>query len=145
MYLAPRVHLAPWKMDMKMKTNGHDRWRGLVHEPRNFKNRYYGGFSARNSDSRQRSNGNLARKSIPWVHSYSCTPNVAWSANVVDTGAPSIQNLVKIAVFRRFSTTRAIISIDQAQQHTRSGYRLECHLCRVAGNTVWSHMAREFQ
>jgi len=22
---------------------------------------------------------------------------------------------------------------------------LECHLCRVAGNTVWSHMAREFQ
>jgi len=31
------------------------------------------------------------------------------------------------------------------QISTTVSLRLECHLCQVAGNTVWSHMAREFQ
>jgi len=27
---------------------------------------------------------------------------------------------------------------------TSTTARRECHLCRVAGNTVWSYVAREF-
>jgi len=38
----------------------------------------------------------------------------------------------------------SLVSINKLPKSTTPHHRRECHLCWVAGNTVWSHMACEF-